>query len=122
MNVLKSINFLFTRFRYPVSLPEDIASDLGIPITNALKFEDFIISLTDIHCRPAKLIRLMSRESAEAIFRLAIRKERFTQNSLFSYYFKRGWIEFNLEFDEHSRLRRLYICHKDLKTKHEIPL
>ena len=64
----------------------------------------------------------MPREQAEETFRLAKRKEKFKQNSLFSYHFKRGWIEFNLQFDEQSRLRRLYICHKDLKRKHEISI
>ncbi len=64
----------------------------------------------------------MPREQAEDMFRLAIRKEKFQQNSLFSYHFKGGWVEFVLQFDEQARLRRLYTRHKDLKQKCEIPI
>jgi hypothetical protein len=120
MKLFKPITRLFARFRYPVSLPEDIATDLGLNISNSLSFQQFIHCLTDPSHRPTKLTRFMPRDQAEEIFRLALRKEKFQQNSLFSYHFKRGWMEFILQFDEQSRLRRLYICHKDLKQKHEI--
>lgn len=120
MKVLKPLLSLFVRFRYPVSMPEEVAADLGINITNALSFREFIHRLTDPVHRPTKLNRFMPREQAEEIFRSALRKEKFQQNSLFSYHFKGGWMEFILQFDEQSRLRRLYIRHKDLKTKHEI--
>ena len=122
MKVLQPLLHLFTRFRYPVSLPEDVGSDLGLEMTNSLNFQEFIHRLTDPCHRPTKLARFMPREQAEDIFRLARRKEKFKQNSLFSYYFKGGWMEFILQFDEQSRLRRLYICHKTLKQKHEIPI
>jgi hypothetical protein len=122
MKVFQPILHLLIRFRYPVSLPEDVASDLGLPLKNSLNFQEFIRCLTDPCQRPTKLTRFMPREQAENIFRLAKRKERFKQNSLFSYHFKGGWMEFNLQFDEQSRLRRLYICHKDLKKKHEISI
>lgn len=101
-------------------MPEDVASDLGLEITNSMNFKEFINYLIDPSHRPAKLNRFMPRESAEEIFSRAIRKEKFKQNSLFSYHFKGGWVEFILLFDEQSRLRRLYIRHKDLKQKHEI--
>jgi hypothetical protein len=122
MNVLKSFLQLFVRLRYPVSMPEDIARDLGLNITNYLTFQEFMRCLTDPSHRPSKLTRFMPREQAAGMFRLARRKERFQQNSLFSYHFKGGWIEFVLQFDEQSRLRRLYIRHKDLKQKHEISI
>lgn len=120
MKVLKPLLSLFVRFRYPVSLPEDVAADLGINMTNSLSFREFIHRLTDPVHRPTKLTRFMPREEAEDIFRSALRKERFQQNSLFSYHFKGGWMEFILQFDEQARLRRLYIRHKYLKHKHEI--
>lgn len=101
-------------------MPEDVAADLGLDISNALTFKEFIRCLTDPIHRPRKLIRFMPRDQAEEIFHYALRKERFQQNSLFSYHFKGGWMEFILQFDEQSRLRRLYIRHKDLKQKHEI--
>lgn len=122
MKVLKPLMHLFVRLRYPVSMPEDVASDLGLQISNSLNFKEFIRCLTDPRHRPTKLSRFMPRDQAEDIFRLAKRKERFQQNSLFSYHFKGGWVEFNLQFDEQSRLRRLYIRHKDLKQKHEISI
>lgn len=122
MKVLQPLYHLFIRFRYPVSLPEDVASDLGLSLTNRLKFQEFMHCLIDPRYRPSKLTRFMPREQAEAIFLLARRKEKFKQNSLFSYYFKGGWMEFNLQFDEQARLRRLYIFHRDLKKKHEISI
>lgn len=122
MKMLKPFLHLLVRFRYPVSMPEDVASDLGIQISNSLNFKQFIHCLTDPRQRPTKLSRFMPRDQAEDIFRLAKRKERFQQNSLFSYHFKGGWVEFILQFDEQSRLRRLYIRHKDLKQKHEISI
>lgn len=120
MKILKPLQRLFIRFRYPVSTPEDVATDLGLDISNSLTFEEFILFLTDPSHRPKKLTRFMPREKAEEIFRLALRKEKFQQNSLFSYHFKGGWMEFILQFDDQARLRRLYIRHKDLKHKHEI--
>lgn len=120
MKIFRPFIHLFIRFRYPVSMPEDVAADLGLDISNSLSFKEFIHFLTDPSHRPSKLTRFMPREQAEDIFRLALRKERFQQNSLFSYHFKGGWMEFILQFDEQSRLRRLYIRHKDLKQKHEI--
>lgn len=116
------ISRLLIRFRYPVSMPEEVASDLGLTISNSLTFKEFINCLTNPCLRPAKLSRFMPREEAEGIFQTALRKERFKQNSLFSYYFNGGWMEFMLLFDEQSRLRRLYIQHKDLKQKVEISI
>ncbi len=67
-------------------------------------------------------VLIKNREEAEDVFRTALRKERFSQNSLFSYHFNGGWMEFMLQFDEQSRLRRIYIQHKDLKCKYELPI
>lgn len=122
MNLLAPLFKLLIRFRYPVSLPEDVATDLGLNLSNYLTFPEFIDCLIHSQQRPTKLIKFMPREQAERIFTMALRKERFKQNSLFSYHFNGGWMEFILQFDEQSRLRRLYICHKDLKQKYEIPI
>lgn len=119
--VLKPILHFFVRLRYPVSTPEDIASDLGLNISNFITFHEFMNCLIDPNQRPKKLTRFMPRHQAEDIFRCALRKEKFQQNSLFSYHFKGGWMEFELEFYDQS-LRRLYIRHKDLKQKHEISI
>ena len=110
------------RFRYPMSMPEDVANDLGLEISNLVTFNEFIHRLTSPESRPKKLIRFMPREQAESVFSTALRKEKFNQNSLFSYYFNGGWMEFALSFDGQSRLRRIYIHHKDLKQKYEIPI
>ena len=111
-----------SRFRYPVSTPEEVAKDLGCNFSNFLTFQQFISTLTHPQCRPTKLTRFMPRSEAEEIFQFALRKEKFQQNSLFFYYFKGGWMEFALQFDEKSRLRRLYIRHKQLKEKYEMPI
>lgn len=110
------------RYRYPISLPEDIAKDLGLNVSNFMTFKEFIGCLTDPLLRPAKLTKFMPRERAEELFQTALRKEKFRQNSLFSYHFNGGWMEFMLQFDEQSRLKGIYIHHKDLKNKHEIPI
>lgn len=112
------------RFRYPVTLPEEIASDLGVTsLSNFLTFEEFVDKLRAKSCQPERLKRFMPREAAEAQFQSAQRKERFSRNSLFSYYFHEGWLEFSLTFDEHSRLRRMYLQHKVFKEPSvEIPL
>lgn len=122
MKLLKPFQQLLMRFRYPVSMPEDIASDIGLSLSNYLTFSEFIARLTDPNSKPSKLSRFMPRHEAECLFQTALRRERFKHDSLFSYYFKGGWMEFMLQFDEQSRLRRLYIKHKTLKQKHEIPI
>jgi hypothetical protein len=119
---LQLLSQLFVRFRYPISTPEDVATDLGLNLSNFLTFQEFISHLTNPHHRPTKLSRFMPRDQAEKNFRLALRKEKFQSNSLFSYHFNGGWMEFMLHFDENARLRRLYIRHKDLKQKYEIPI
>jgi hypothetical protein len=124
---MKALDWLFhcfLRLRYPVSLPEEIATDLGISASNFLTFEEFVQQLTCMTCRPRRLTRFMPRDEAEAAFQSAQRKELFGRNSLFSYYFHEGWLEFILYFDEQERLRRIYIQHKHLPYEQgiEIPL
>ncbi|MBA2369990.1 MAG: hypothetical protein H0V82_13380 [Candidatus Protochlamydia sp.] len=113
---------LILRFRYPCSLPEEVASDLGLKISNAVTFPQLIHCLTNPAHRPTKLVRFMPREQADQIFKTALRKEIFKKDSLYSYHFNGGWMEFMLQFDEQSRLRRLYIQHKDIKQKCEISI
>jgi hypothetical protein len=122
MKAFYPLSRLFIRFRYPVSTPEDVATDLGFDISNYLTFQEFTNYLINSKHRPTKLIKFMPREQAEEIFQAALRKEKFKQNSLFFYYFNGGWMEFMLQFDEQSRLRRLYIRHKDFKQQYEIPI
>lgn len=127
VNLMKAFSFLFhffLRFRYPVSLPEEIASDLGVDTPNSLTFQEFINRITSPSCRPKKLSKFMSRDQAEQAFQSACFKERFQKNSLYSYYFNEGWMEFVLKFDDQSRLRRVYIHHKTIHHDDgiEIPL
>lgn len=110
------------RFRYPLSQPEDIARDLGFMTSNFIPFSEFIQSLTDPRLRLPKLSKFMPRDQAEELFQTALRREIFKQNSLFSYHLNGGWMEFMLQFDEQARLRRIYIHHKDLKHKYELPI
>jgi hypothetical protein len=118
MNPRDWVFHFFLRLRYPVSLPEDIATDLGITATNLLTFEELVSQLSSQSCRPKRLMRFMPREEAEAAFCSAQRKERFSRNSLYSYYFHEGWLEFKLCFDEHSRLRRIYLQHKHIASEY----
>lgn len=127
MNNMRALNLFyrfFLRFRYPVSLPEDVAKALGIEVSNFMTFEEFVNQLVSPTCRPTRLKKFMSRDKAEAAFQDALKTERFKQNTLFSYYFSEGWMEFVLLFDEHSRLRRIYLRHKKISRDRgfEIPL
>ena len=57
----------------------------------------------------------MSREKAEEAFYGAPLKEKFQNNTLVSYCFTEGWVEFILQFDDQSKLRRIYLQHKNIK-------
>ena len=83
----------------------------------SIKFADFLQLLSSSDCRPRNLCRFMDREKAESFFSNAVKKERFNCESLFSYYFCGTWVEFVLYFDEHSRLRRLYVQHRDFQEE-----
>lgn len=107
MQLFAGVTRLISRFRYPVSLPEDVAHDLGMQLPNTLSFQQFLKLLTSPHQRPSKLRKYMTRETAEATFGSALRKDIFKSCSLYSYYFKKSWIVFSLYFDEKSRLRRV---------------
>lgn len=123
-NAFAAVYRFFLRFRYPVTLPEDIGNALGIGASNYLTFDQFVRRLTSPSCRPTRLMKFMPREKAEEAFKTAQRTERFRQNTLVSYYFSEGWMEFILHFDEQSRLRRIYIHHKHIEKERgiEIPL
>lgn len=109
MHLLQSLTRLLSRFRYPVSLPEDVAHDLGMYLPNTLNFHELLQLLASPSHRPSKLRKFMSRPTAEATFVSALKKETFKSCSLFSYYFNKGWLVFALYFDEDSRLRRVYL-------------
>lgn len=115
MNIGSFLRRFFIRFRYPVSLPEDIAQALGIELSNAATFDQFVDKLIAPACQPTKLCKFMPRELAEEAFCNAQKKEKFRQNTLCSYYFSEGWVEFILQFDECSRLRRIYVNHKKIR-------
>lgn len=124
LRVLKQLlNCATLRFRYPVSLPEDIAEALGIHLPNYLSFDDFILKLSNpTFC--ARLSRFMPREEAEKSFLKAIRTERYAEKTVLSYYFSEGWMEIILQFDRESRLRRVYLHHREIPSERgvELPL
>lgn len=122
MSALDSLSRFFSRFRYPFTLPEDIANALGINVSNYVTFDEFMKLLTSPSCNPTKLTKFMPRKKAEGAFKGAQRKEQFTKNTLISYYFPEGWVEFNLEFDGNSELRRVYIQHKQISEERGIEL
>ena len=112
--IVRSIFKLLLRFRYPVSLPEEVIDALGIDASHSINFQEFMEVLSNPRSNPKNLSRFMPRRKAEALFAAAVRKERFRYESLYSFYFSESWVEFVLHFDNDSRLRRLYIQHKDL--------
>ncbi|MFT4553817.1 MAG: hypothetical protein ACI9S8_002459 [Chlamydiales bacterium] len=120
--ILRSVLKLFLRLRYPVSLPEDVIDALGIEASHSIDFQEFMEVLSNPRCNPKNLSRFMPRRKAEALFTAAVKKERFRHESLYSYYFSDSWVEFVLHFDNDSRLRRLYIHHKDLCEEQGVEL
>lgn len=122
MKVFDIMCRFFLRFRYPVTLPEDVAIALGVDISNFVTFEQFIEKITCPSCKPTKLTKFMLREKAEEAFHNAQRKECFIRSTLFSFYFSEGWMEFVLEFDEMDRLRRLYLNHQFIKPERGIEI
>lgn len=112
---MKALSRFLMRFWYPVTLPEDVATALGIQMSNFVSFDDFFKCLIHPGTCPTRLMKFMPREKAEAAFASAQRTERFTQNTLCSYYFNEGWVEFVLKFDEKERLRRIYLLHKQIQ-------
>ncbi|MCP5470013.1 MAG: hypothetical protein H7A36_05870 [Chlamydiales bacterium] len=109
MQLVEKFTRLFCRFRYPVSLPEDLAHDLGMRISNTINFKQLLRELRASDLRLTRVKRYMPRQLAEKIFQSALRKESFKSSSLFSYYFNKSWLVFALYFDENDCLRRLYV-------------
>lgn len=122
MKFFKYVFHLYSRFQYPVSLPEEIAHALGIEATSKLTCDEFVSLLTSPSCHPTRLHKYMARVDAEAAFASAVRKERFTRHSLYSYYFNNGWLGFYMQFDHTSRLRRVYVQHRALKAQEGVEL
>ena len=112
------------RVRYPVSLPIELSNDLGLPSLSSHSFHGLLHQLCNPRCHPSKLVKYMPRKKAERTFVGAVRQERFPERTLCSYYFHGAWLEFTLVFDYSSRLRRLYVQHRELKngSRVEIPL
>jgi len=124
MKAFDLLYHFFLRFRYPVSLPEDVANALGINVSNFLTFDEFVSQLTSSSCKPTSISKFMDRSQVEEAFKGALLKEHFNEKTIFSYYFSEGWMEFVLLFDTQSRLRRIYIQHKHIEQEEgvEIPL
>lgn len=120
MQFFDSLLQMMVRFRYPVSMPEDIAEALGISLKNTIAFESLLLACQT--CSPTRLVKFMPRMEAESVFHAAQRKDRFTQSSLYSFYFNEGWLEFELQFDHTSLLRRLYIHHRLIADPHCLEL
>ena len=109
MQLLENFSRLLSRFRYPVSLPEDVAGDLGLVLPNTLPFKEFVRILASPSSSPANLRKWMPRFKAEAFFQSAVRREIFKSNSLFSYKFTQGWVVIALYFNEDALLTRLFL-------------
>lgn len=124
MKLIDSLKRVIMRLRYPVSMPEDIADALGISLPNSLTFKEFVQQVTKPCSLPTRLAKYMPRELAEKAFWNAVCKERFCEKTLICYYFTEGWVEFMLQFDKDSRLRRIYIMHREIQADRgiEIPL
>lgn len=122
MKMIESFVQFYRRLHYPVSMPEEVASALGIEVSSNLSFTQFVNLLSSPACCPNKLSKFMSREEAESAFDGALRKERFQHHSLFSYYFNHGWMGFHLQFDQSGRLRRIYVRHHKLNQEDGIEI
>lgn len=122
MQILDKFYRFFLRFRYPVSLPENVAEALGASVSNFLTFDQFVHRLTNPYFRPERIKKYMPREEVEKAFESAQRQERFLHKTLCSYYFSEGWVEFVLLFDENSKLRRIYLLHKSISKEEGVEI
>lgn len=117
------LSTLVARIWHPVTLPEEIAGCFGLKVSNFLSVEDLIRVLSKSQCYTTCLSRYMPREIAEAVFRNATTIESFGEKTIISYYFRDGWVEYVLLFDQEDRLRRVYLNHRAIETEGiEIPL
>ncbi len=116
--IVKTLSHFFSHFRYPASLPEDVALDLGVDLPRAPTFCKFIEALSSPHLYSKKLYKLMSKEEVERAFSRALKRENFRSTTLFSYFFTEGWLVLTLYFDENKKLQRLYVqCPSGLGIK-----
>jgi len=112
---LDRLSRFFARFRYPVTLPEDVTETLGVQVSNFMSFDELIKKITSSRCNPLSLAKYMPRKEAERAFQRATCIEQFGEKTLVSYFFPEGWVEFVLKFDHQSRLRRIYLLHKEIE-------
>lgn len=122
MTILEHLLRFLARFRYPVSLPEDVASALGITISNHISFHQLVSKICS--CHPTRLNKLMHREEAEKAFSSAVSCEKFLDNTVCSFCFTQGRVVFVLKFDQEERLRHIVLQHKLIRSDQgvEIPL
>jgi len=120
----KPLLAFFVRLRYPYSLPEELASDLGLPLCNSMPFARIETKICKRRWCPSTLYKFMSRDEALSTLSRAYRVDHFGCKEIVSYYFREGWIEFELHFDPEGRLRRLQLhAPKQLSLEPiEIPL
>lgn len=121
MKVVNLFFDFFVRFRYPLSLPEDVSKALGVPLSNRLTFPEFVSQLVAPALKPTTLKKFMQREKAEEVFCDAPCTERFSQSTLVTYYFKGGPLQFILKFKD-EQLRRVCLLHKDIPQNEGIEL
>lgn len=119
---LTQLSRLLARFWYPVTLPEDVAETLGVEVSNFLSFDELMKCIAQSKCHPLRLARFMPRKDAEAAFKNATCIEHFGEKTLVSYFFPEGWVEFVLKFDRESRLRRIYLLHKDIENEEGVEI
>ncbi len=122
---LSKFSELIARFKHPYSLPTDIGKDLGLfSLNNYMSFCQLTSFLDSPDCHPTKLCKGMSKKAVINSFKNAYRQEDFSNKSLFCYYFKQGWIQFEVTFDELGGLKSLRFhcnnCH--VRGGVEIPL
>lgn len=119
----KSFSRLLIRFRYPGTLPEELARDLGIKLPHRGLLKELVIALMSSLPKSRRLSLHMSRDRAEASFKFAVKKEKFHSTTLFSYYFSEGWLVFTLYFDQEGRLGRLQLQTPfNVSSHYDLPL
>lgn len=116
-NMLGLFRTGFVRLRYPFSLPEEIGSDLGLDVTNQTDFKTLLSFLCSASCAPRNLKRFMKRGDVDTLFQNAFRADHFSGKSIYCYYFKQGWIEFELIYDNNNLLRRVKLQSQKLSDE-----
>ncbi len=114
MKFLDSCLRLFCQFKYPLSLPDEVALAIGMRQANFIPFDLLCKTITPPRDAPKALKKYMNRKEAEKVFKSALSRKFEPLQSHFSYTVDGTTVNFTLHFDQNERLRRLVVQREEI--------